>query len=292
MTDDSDQVGQVAGDGGLVVWVGARRRQRQVERRPLRLTPRFSEEELAAVSEAAALAGLTPTGYEAKVAVDVATARVKPVPTAVVDAIGELLAARYQVQKFSALVNQAVAKWHSTEEVLAQLLAAVGLVGRVLPRLEEVAAVRVSQLDAGRRRVLAPRKAKTEPAPAAAGAPDGGAGGRGGCGAGRRRTGGFGVIGRVYRGGGVGGLLRYLYGPGRHNEHENPHLVAAWDLESAEAVDVGTAGAGWGRGARDAGVRPDDGQHGARDGAAAGVGEQQDGVALPVAGRAGRPVVD
>ena len=108
-------------------------------------------------------AGLTPRGYVAKVAVDVATARVRPVPTAV-DAIGELLAARYQVQKFSALVNQAVAKWHSTEQVPAQLLAAVGLVGRVLPRLEEAAAVRVSQLDAGRRRVLAPRKAKTEPA--------------------------------------------------------------------------------------------------------------------------------
>ena len=41
------------------------------------------------------------------------------------------------------------------------------------------------------------------------------------------------MIGRVYRGGNVGGLLRYLYGPGRHNEHESPHLVAAWDLESA-----------------------------------------------------------
>ncbi len=40
------------------------------------------------------------------------------------------------------------------------------------------------------------------------------------------------MIGRVYRGGDVGGLLRYLYGPGRHNEHENPHLVAAWDLTS------------------------------------------------------------
>lgn len=27
----------------------------------------------------------------------------------------------------------------------------------------------------------------------------------------------------------VGGLLRYLYGPGKANEHENPHLVASWD---------------------------------------------------------------
>jgi len=37
------------------------------------------------------------------------------------------------------------------------------------------------------------------------------------------------VIGKVVRGNDVGGLLRYLYGPGRANEHTNPHVVAAWD---------------------------------------------------------------
>lgn len=162
--EDEGEAGQGAGAGGRVVSSGARRRQRQAERRPHRLTPRFSDEELEAVSVAAALAGLTPTGYVAKVAVDVATARVKPVPTGVTDAIAELLAARYQVQKFSGLVNQAVAKWHSTDELPPQLLAAVGLVGRVLPRLEEAAAaVRASQQDAGRRRVLGPRKATAAP---------------------------------------------------------------------------------------------------------------------------------
>jgi hypothetical protein len=30
-------------------------------------------------------------------------------------------------------------------------------------------------------------------------------------------------------GGDVGGLLRYLYGPGRENEHIDPHQVASWD---------------------------------------------------------------
>ncbi|CAM5315562.1 hypothetical protein SBADM41S_03778 [Streptomyces badius] len=25
------------------------------------------------------------------------------------------------------------------------------------------------------------------------------------------------------------GLLHYLYGPGRRDEHTNPHMVAAWD---------------------------------------------------------------
>jgi len=130
---DVGEVAQAAVVSGKVVSAGARRRQRQAERRPHRLTPRFSDEELEAVSVAAALAGLTPTGYVAKVAVDVATARVRPVPTGVTDAIAELLVARYQVQKFSGLVNQAVAKWHSTDELPAQLLAAVALVGRVLP---------------------------------------------------------------------------------------------------------------------------------------------------------------
>jgi hypothetical protein len=36
------------------------------------------------------------------------------------------------------------------------------------------------------------------------------------------------VIGRVFRGAQVGGLVRYLYGPGRFNEHVNPRLVAGW----------------------------------------------------------------
>jgi hypothetical protein len=37
------------------------------------------------------------------------------------------------------------------------------------------------------------------------------------------------VIGKVQRGDRVSGLLHYLYGPGKANEHLNPHLVAAWD---------------------------------------------------------------
>ena len=36
------------------------------------------------------------------------------------------------------------------------------------------------------------------------------------------------MIGKVVRGSNVGGLLRYLYGPGRVNEHADPHLVAGF----------------------------------------------------------------
>ncbi|MBC3763434.1 hypothetical protein ACUN7V_20265 [Quadrisphaera oryzae] len=37
------------------------------------------------------------------------------------------------------------------------------------------------------------------------------------------------MIGKVVRGNDIGGLLRYLFGPGRADEHINPHVVAAWD---------------------------------------------------------------
>lgn len=37
------------------------------------------------------------------------------------------------------------------------------------------------------------------------------------------------MIGKVSKGAKVGGLLRYLFGPGRANEHTDPHLVAGWD---------------------------------------------------------------
>ena len=36
------------------------------------------------------------------------------------------------------------------------------------------------------------------------------------------------MIGKVLRGGRPDGLIRYLYGPGRHEEHTDPHIVAAW----------------------------------------------------------------
>jgi hypothetical protein len=36
------------------------------------------------------------------------------------------------------------------------------------------------------------------------------------------------VIGSVTRGTRVAGLVRYLYGPGRRNEHTNPHIVAGY----------------------------------------------------------------
>ena len=50
------------------------------------------------------------------------------------------------------------------------------------------------------------------------------------------------MIRRVFRGHNPYGLLRYLYGEGRRNEHTEPHLIASWDgdparLEPAAAED-------------------------------------------------------
>jgi hypothetical protein len=36
------------------------------------------------------------------------------------------------------------------------------------------------------------------------------------------------MIGKVVRGKDAGRLLHYLYGPGRANEHTDPHLVAGF----------------------------------------------------------------
>ncbi len=55
------------------------------------------------------------------------------------------------------------------------------------------------------------------------------------------------MIGRVYRGVKVGGLVRYLYGPGRHNEHVGQRLVACWsgaDRQVLAAVEPEWAAAG------------------------------------------------
>ena len=44
------------------------------------------------------------------------------------------------------------------------------------------------------------------------------------------------MIGRVYRGSKVSGLVRYLYGPGRHNEHVDQRLVACWSGADPQAL--------------------------------------------------------
>lgn len=51
------------------------------------------------------------------------------------------------------------------------------------------------------------------------------------------------MIGKVVKGKRVAGLLHYLFGPGRANEHTNPHLVASWD-GALDHLEPGTKGDG------------------------------------------------
>ena len=55
------------------------------------------------------------------------------------------------------------------------------------------------------------------------------------------------MIAKRTRGQRVGGLLRYLYGPGRFNEHTDPHLVAAWDEDLAALEPAVTTAEGYHR---------------------------------------------
>ena len=50
------------------------------------------------------------------------------------------------------------------------------------------------------------------------------------------------MIGKVQRGAEVGGLVAYLFGPGRHNEHTDQHVVAHWTGLPGEAVASGPDG--------------------------------------------------
>lgn len=57
----------------------------------------------------------------------------------------------------------------------------------------------------------------------------------------RDRAGSVPLIGKVLRRTRVAGLIWYLYGPGRREEHTDPHLVAGWrdpaELEPAFRAD-------------------------------------------------------
>ncbi|MEU5994222.1 hypothetical protein ABZ806_35070 [Spirillospora sp. NPDC047418] len=50
------------------------------------------------------------------------------------------------------------------------------------------------------------------------------------------------MIAKVMRGKRVPGLIRYLYGPGRRNEHRDPHIVAGFDAPAALEPTIGRDG--------------------------------------------------
>jgi hypothetical protein len=125
------RVGFVVVDGGPSVparagsGVPVRRRARQKTARGHAVFARFSDEEFAVVSVAAARAGVTPTSYVARSAVAVARGEVAPLPSSTGEVVRELVAARTQLVRYGTLLNQAVAKLNATGVAGADLGVAV-----------------------------------------------------------------------------------------------------------------------------------------------------------------------
>ncbi|MGH3219929.1 MAG: hypothetical protein ACRDPY_14710 [Streptosporangiaceae bacterium] len=52
------------------------------------------------------------------------------------------------------------------------------------------------------------------------------------------------MIGKVIRGANVRGLLYYLYGPGKENEHTDPRLVAGFGIRPSWSRTASVGGTG------------------------------------------------
>ena len=116
-----------------------RDRDHQRPARNRRLKLRYSEQEYAAVQQAAVRAGLTPSGYAAEVALAAATSTSPPEPTPWREALLEVIAARTQVRRYAVNVNQAVAVLHSTGALPEWFAATVAGTDRAVTRLDAAA---------------------------------------------------------------------------------------------------------------------------------------------------------
>ncbi|NHC47147.1 plasmid mobilization protein [Motilibacter aurantiacus] len=111
-----------------------------------KLQPRFSDEEMAAVKQAAKASGLTPTGYTAAVTVAAATNTVPPTASLPRQALAELMEARAQVRMFASNVNQAAKALNSGADEPEWLARAVELTNAAVRRLDAATTQIVSRL--------------------------------------------------------------------------------------------------------------------------------------------------
>ena len=120
---------------------GARHRAHTRPGRPHALLVRLSDEEKQLIAAAAQAAGLTPTGYAAKAAVEAASLGQAPTgtPGDLRELQHELFAARRAVNMFGSNVNQAAAAANSTGAVPDWTSDAVRLCAAAVARLDEVA---------------------------------------------------------------------------------------------------------------------------------------------------------
>lgn len=121
-----------------------RRRRRQDAVRPHRVTVRFSDDELTKVVTHAAAARLAIAAYLAELGVTPPRA-LRSDSSGDGDVRSELLVSlmgvHRQLRGAANNLNQAVAKWHATEELPEELLATVQYVRRVAQQVDEAVAI-------------------------------------------------------------------------------------------------------------------------------------------------------
>ena len=213
----------------------------------------LSETEFADLETAAARAGVARGAFAAQVVLAHVRGTIAvAADDAARDALGELIRAAGLVRRIGANLNQAVAKLNATGQRSGDLLPYAAESMRRVERLDDVAeqvrkTLRVTSPQAMTARVLRygpPSGTSEDGRNARSGRPSGSPGPRGwhsgerGGPPGRAEHGpddGSGgadgqMIGKISapRGKRVEPLIWYLFGPGRREEHIDPHIVAGW----------------------------------------------------------------
>lgn len=134
-----------------------RDRRHQYPGRPGRIAPRFTEQEITELRQAAAAVGLTPTGFVAEAGLAAARATERPVELsaareALAQLQSELFEVRVTVGRIGTNLNQAVAAFNTTSQAPLWLARAAQLCEQRMTRVDET----IAQVD----RQLATSQAK------------------------------------------------------------------------------------------------------------------------------------
>jgi hypothetical protein len=138
---DGDSSGVTAEAGGLV-----RHRQHRFPARDRVVKARYDEPEFTALAQAAARAGLTPSGFLALAGLAAAGQGPAPSQTADRELLAELLHLRTALRRYAVNVNQAVAVLHSTGVAPVWLCRAVAGADRAVASADAATARLVRRL--------------------------------------------------------------------------------------------------------------------------------------------------
>jgi hypothetical protein len=125
---------------GPVVEMNGRHRPHERPGKGRRVYLRLSEEEYAALADAAGTAGLTPAGFATEAALAAARGEGMPEHRALRALVLELMAARTQVRRYGVNVNRAVAQLQATGEAPGWLERAAAGADRGVARLDAATA--------------------------------------------------------------------------------------------------------------------------------------------------------